>query len=356
MLQNIQADTAPERLAVFLCLTIFNALKIEGIQTVVGSVREYIEYLAQSLAVLKLLTALRGFIQKNQGDIMSNSIAVTPEQFIFAHDKNLITTSVKIAEVFEKEHKNVLRVIDKTIAQASDSFRQRNFELSQEEQKMPTGGIKKIKSYNLTKDGFMLVVMGFTGKKAFEIKEAYITAFNQMAKKLFPQTQYGLKQLPPLTPKQQRHIQERIKVLVNTQVGATYSSLWGSVKKEFEVGTYKDIQADKYPALCEFLRCEPIEGEILPPENNEAYEYPMETVKGLKTNGGNDICAYHLLTTPEEDRPLSNLLNELRSDGHDISGANMEYAMLRQTLDIYNDTVDHIRKTTARIGLTGFKL
>ncbi len=39
---------------------------------------------------------------------------------------------------------------------------------------------RKLQSYEMTKDGFMFLVMGFTGKKAAAIKEAYINAFNEM--------------------------------------------------------------------------------------------------------------------------------------------------------------------------------
>lgn len=50
----------------------------------------------------------------------------------------------------------------------------------------------------MTKDGFMFLIMGFTGKKAAQIKEAYINAFNQMANQLrsamptLPPAQYQL--------------------------------------------------------------------------------------------------------------------------------------------------------------------
>lgn len=76
--------------------------------------------------------------------------------------------------------------------------------------------------------------------------------------------------LPKLTPRQQRHIQGVVKKLVNTQVGSTYSIIWGSVKKEFDVGTYKDIPEAKYPELCSFLKCKSLDGELLPKESPQA--------------------------------------------------------------------------------------
>jgi phage regulator Rha-like protein len=48
-------------------------------------------------------------------DLIMNTqeLALSPEQFIFASDDTLKTTSLKIAEKFGKQHKNVLVVIDK---------------------------------------------------------------------------------------------------------------------------------------------------------------------------------------------------------------------------------------------------
>ena len=41
---------------------------------------------------------------------------------------------------------------------------------------MPNGGKRKHKSYRLTRDGFTLLAMGFTGKEAMQWKVAYLTA------------------------------------------------------------------------------------------------------------------------------------------------------------------------------------
>jgi len=71
---------------------------------------------------------------------------------------------------------------------------------------------------------------------------------------------------PTLTPMQQRHIQNRVGQLVSQQVGTSFAGMWGSLKDEFKVGTYKDIEARKYPEVCEFLRCEPID-EAIEPDN-----------------------------------------------------------------------------------------
>lgn len=89
-----------------------------------------------------------------------------------------ITTSLKIAEVFEKRHKNILR--DIINLDCSEEFSQLNFE--------PTFYLdsfnRKQTMYNITKDGFVFLVMGYNGKKACKFKEEYIKAFNFMEKEL----------------------------------------------------------------------------------------------------------------------------------------------------------------------------
>ncbi len=116
--------------------------------------------------------------------------------FVFAQGDEIKTTSLIIAEKFSKQHKHVLRDIEKIMMQVSDIFGKTNFGLSEYEQPNNLGLMTKYKMYELTKDGFIMVVMSYTGAKAFAIKEAYINAFNLMHAKLFPKT----KSLTPQTP------------------------------------------------------------------------------------------------------------------------------------------------------------
>ncbi|GFD84942.1 hypothetical protein KUL150_10010 [Alteromonas sp. KUL150] len=95
--------------------------------------------------------------------------------YISVKENQLYTPSTRIAEVFDKPHKDVLAKIRRL--DCSTFFTERNFSLS--EFTDTTG--RKLPMYNVTKDGFMFLVMGFTGKQAAAIKEAYINAFNQMA-------------------------------------------------------------------------------------------------------------------------------------------------------------------------------
>lgn len=93
-----------------------------------------------------------------------------------------VTTSLRVAEVFGKQHKNVLRDIQNL--ECSDDFRKLNFEPSHIIKQLPNNGSKKLPMYYITRDGFMFLVMGFTGKTAAKWKEAYIKAFNEMEAKI----------------------------------------------------------------------------------------------------------------------------------------------------------------------------
>jgi Rha family phage regulatory protein len=115
--------------------------------------------------------------------------------FIFAQGEELKTNSKQVAEAFGKRHDNVLRDIEKTLTQVSDIFGKLNFEETEYVQENNLGIPTSYRMYEMTKDGFMFLVMGFTGKAAAQIKEAYINAFNLMHAKLF-QKQPTAKPLP----------------------------------------------------------------------------------------------------------------------------------------------------------------
>lgn len=92
----------------------------------------------------------------------------------------VITTSLKVAAYFCKAHKNVLRAIKRLESECSPEFSRLNFEPVEYLDKK--GEMRLM--YNITKDGWMMLVMGFTGKSAVAIKESYICGFNWMAEQL----------------------------------------------------------------------------------------------------------------------------------------------------------------------------
>lgn len=84
-----------------------------------------------------------------------------------------VTTSLIVAEVFGKEHKNVLRDIENL--SCSESFNRLNFErITYKDARN-----REQTAYQMTKDGFSFLVMGYTGDKAGQFKEMFINEFNK---------------------------------------------------------------------------------------------------------------------------------------------------------------------------------
>ncbi|WP_169779016.1 Rha family transcriptional regulator [Campylobacter curvus] len=112
---------------------------------------------------------------------MAELITINNQQIsLETKGERVFTTSLDIARVFEKEHRNVLRDIDNL---PNDDFRQLNFERTEQIAKF--GAVeRKSPYYNITRDGFAMLVMGFTGSKAYQWKTEYIKAFNLMEARL----------------------------------------------------------------------------------------------------------------------------------------------------------------------------
>lgn len=89
----------------------------------------------------------------------------------------IFANSLQIAEVFEKRHDNIIAQIR---ALPNDDFNDLNFQLVKYSDKK--GEARPM--YNLTRDGFSLLVMGFTGQKAYRWKIEFIKAFNLMEAEL----------------------------------------------------------------------------------------------------------------------------------------------------------------------------
>lgn len=97
------------------------------------------------------------------------------------NDKPMVS-SLHVASKFKKAHSVVLRKI-RTL-DCSDEFRLNNFA----ESNFTNDKGREYESFMITRDGFAFLCMGFTGKQAAAWKEKYITAFNQMEKRLSRKT------------------------------------------------------------------------------------------------------------------------------------------------------------------------
>ena len=91
-----------------------------------------------------------------------------------SNDGELVVTSRQVAEDFGKQHQHVTQAIENLISENS------LLKSMMMESEYTTERGRKYKEYLLTRDGFSLLVMGFTGSRALEWKLKYIEAFNKM--------------------------------------------------------------------------------------------------------------------------------------------------------------------------------
>ena len=133
-----------------------------------------------------------------------NAISINFQNFVQIQNSQIVTTSEFVAQAFDKQHKHVLEKIEQISKEIKASFFEPNFRLKAKQVK--TGfGYRETKSYELTKDGFMLLVMGFTGKQAMAIKIAYIEAFNAMSEAILDSWRFQTASSPPKPPPTTAH-------------------------------------------------------------------------------------------------------------------------------------------------------
>lgn len=95
-------------------------------------------------------------------------------ELVYLKNDEAVCSSLQVAEKFEKRHDNVMRSIEGLLKneETHKMFKKSSYMEEQNNQRYPM--------YLMNRDGFSLLVMGFTGKKALEWKLQYIKAFNQM--------------------------------------------------------------------------------------------------------------------------------------------------------------------------------
>ena len=161
------------------------------------------------------------------------------------NNNQVVVSSRDIAEHFEKEHKNVLRNIDELVAQNSatkDMFLEATREYRGQ----------NFRYFLMNRDGFSLLVMGFTGKKALEWKLKYIEAFNAMEQHLKEQ-KYDKKEPPTEYELRELAIKERDAKIREAQLweklGSGYSGTFQQVCMTYAVNTLAEKEIVELPIV-----------------------------------------------------------------------------------------------------------
>ena len=160
---------------------------------------------------------------------IGTSAAVTPTLEII--DGQITTTSQQVAEHFGKRHSDVIRSIRRLSSELEPEWYERNFAFIQKTTVLGKGRTRTDPAYAITRDGFALLAMGFTGKEALHWKVAYITAFNKMESALANQ---AARQTIPVTLYEQALQVEtkEAKSFALAQAGSRAMLLRKSEKKE----------------------------------------------------------------------------------------------------------------------------
>ena len=167
------------------------------------------------------------------------------------------TTSLEVAKFFSKRHDNVLRDIDALLSQLPENSLQLNFEETYQEQETPLG-VKQVRMFILYRDGFMLLVMGYTGKKALAMKLAYIEAFNRMEEELARQKEAArnitqdIVDFPGTLSITPSSVADRkpLRALVGSWAklsNAPFDACWNQLKAAFNLANIKELPQEWIP-------------------------------------------------------------------------------------------------------------
>ena len=190
-----------------------------------------------------------------------------PTPSVMLHNGRPATTSLEVAKFFGKRHDHVVRGIKELIDNCVESFSAPNF--GEANQLNSFSGLnfelasyideqgKTRPMYIIYRDGFMLLVMGYTGKKALVIKLAYIEAFNALEAELQRQREGALPPADALAPSQQA----QLKALVDAKVGMLpkehqrkgYGEVWSRFARHFEIAKYTQLPPERMSEAVEYL-------------------------------------------------------------------------------------------------------
>ncbi|WP_232203112.1 Rha family transcriptional regulator [Neisseria shayeganii] len=204
-----------------------------------------------------------------------------------------------MAKAFGKAHKHVLAKIDEIISQVPDSFYKPNFRPLERTVKSNLGnGSYLTRAYELTKDGFMLLVMGFTGKDAMAIKIAYIEAFNAMAEKLKAMEAPAVQLPHTISAEEAERISEKVLERCG-RTGETFQKVYRGLHEYLGVDSYHHIPASMFATAMRYL-------DSLP-QAPELFRQP-EAAKGIAMT---EEQVYQLSTLTRYAQQMSDLYDHL---------------------------------------------
>ncbi len=181
---------------------------------------------------------------------MSQAQLLPAEHFppsVTLHHGRPATTSREVASFFGKRHDDVIKSIRNLQPNCPEQFTARNFAVS--EYTDETG--RTLPLFILYRDGFMLLVMGYTGKKALAVKLAYIEAFNRLEAELAAQRGAALPEVPhiaitPSTAASRKPLEKLVKVWAR-QSGLIVGDCWTMLNAAFNLQSITELPEEWIP-------------------------------------------------------------------------------------------------------------
>lgn len=234
------------------------------------------------------------------------------------------TTSIAVAGFFKKLHKNVLKAIDSLKADLDPAFYALNFELIQNQVDLGMGRTRLDRAYEMTKDGFTLLALGFTGKEALAFKVAYIQRFNDMEATLKGQRPYQMP-LPTMSDKRTRvPLKDAVTLLVAKSRNMNYSEAYGMIHQRFDVDSVENLTTEQVPLAVEYIHrvvCEFIGKDALPaPKPLLVINYPAITARPPRSWSGNQHWYKAEDFADGNFDPVRDFLDKLEAEGYEVTG------------------------------------
>lgn len=235
---------------------------------------------------------------------MTSHTTTTPSATpsITIKDGHPVTTSLDVAEKFGKRHRDVLRSVK--MLDVPPDWHARNFALMSREVQIGNGATRQEPMVEMTRDGFTLVAMGFTGREALAWKLKYIDAFNRMEAQL-------AQPAPPPT------LSSTLEPLLTGMMGVMETL--ARRLEEQEPSPFRIVVDDPGSDSARLI----LNANHLPDLN-----FPWETAKPIGGSGcfltyTNSICH------PKWQSPTWKLLARLEELGFDVQGPKIEQMAMR---------------------------
>ena len=196
---------------------------------------------------------------------MSNVIINDVEVHLVSRDGSIFASSLEVASVFEKGHDDVLKKIRSFSERGLRNFTE-SFYMNSQNKRQPM--------YEMNRDGFMFLGMGFNGEKAENFKLDLIDAFNEMEKQIYAPKVLTVQEQIALIAQGNQIIDDRVTLLEQTKrleawqerslsdaknkkvysfnpsdgenTSKLHRAVWSKFKRNFNLPRYNELPAVKY--------------------------------------------------------------------------------------------------------------